>query len=90
MSDIDDQWWRRGPSSERDNDYEPGDSDSFDDDTLPTCPHCGEELADEDVTCCPYCERYLSRDDVFNTRHSWWIIATAMVCLFVILFFLWH
>lgn len=79
---------------ERD-DHEPDDFDSDEadnrsglegvyDDEEPTvpCPYCRREIH-EDAQQCPYCEQYISREDAPPDRKPWWIVAGALVCLYI-------
>ena len=53
--------------------------DEPDDDDTDECPHCGASIYDDSEQC-PRCGRYLSREDA-PRRHPWWVVATALVCL---------
>jgi hypothetical protein len=53
--------------------------DSGDEPTVP-CPYCRREIL-EDSPHCPYCERYISAEDHTASRQPPWIIATALICL---------
>jgi hypothetical protein len=55
-----------------------------DDDEEPTapCPYCRREIH-EDAQQCPYCEQYLSREDAPSARKPWWIVAGALICLYI-------
>ncbi|MFM9057680.1 MAG: hypothetical protein ACKOSQ_00890 [Planctomycetaceae bacterium] len=70
--DEDDEWEDDG------NDADPGD-DSDEEPTVP-CPYCRREIL-EDVPQCPYCEHYISAEDHIAPKKPVWIIATALVCL---------
>ena len=68
--------------------YDPDTDDSeleggYDDEepTIP-CPYCRREIH-EDAQQCPYCEQYLSREDAPPARKPWWIVAGAIVCLYI-------
>lgn len=53
--------------------------DSGDESTLP-CPSCRREIL-EDSPRCPYCGRYLTEEDHAGPGKPVWVIATALVCL---------
>lgn len=55
------------------------DEDSTDEPTVP-CPYCRRDIL-EDTPRCPYCERYISEEDHAAPRKPLWVIATAMICL---------
>jgi hypothetical protein len=57
---------------------------SGDDDDLVPCPYCRREIL-EDSPRCPYCERYISEEDRERRGKPLWLIATALVCLAAIL-----
>jgi hypothetical protein len=66
-----------------DEDWDNDDGDIGDDpDDEPTvpCPYCRREII-EDSPRCPYCERYISEEDHAGPRKPLWIIATALICL---------
>ena len=75
--DEDDDEWEDGG-----NNADPGDNS----DEAPTvpCPYCRREIL-EDVSQCPSCDRFLSAEDHAAPRKPLWIIATAMVCLAAVL-----
>lgn len=60
---------------------DPGDGaeEGEDEPTVP-CPSCRREIL-EDSPRCPYCERYLSAEDHAGAGRPAWIIATALICL---------
>jgi DNA-directed RNA polymerase subunit RPC12/RpoP len=64
------------------------DSDEFDggddDEDEPTieCPYCGREIH-EDAQRCPHCEQYISRENAPPQRKPWWVVAGAMICLYI-------
>ncbi|MBM4058505.1 MAG: hypothetical protein FJ275_09765 [Planctomycetes bacterium] len=68
--DADDEW--------EDEDEDSGDG-SDDEPTVP-CPYCTREIF-EDVPRCPYCEQYISDEDRVDRRKPMWVIATALICL---------
>lgn len=75
---------------DNDDDWDDG-IDSQDDDlsdelTIP-CPSCRREIF-EDSPRCPYCERYLSEEDRTWPSQPAWIVATALVCLAAILWWM--
>jgi hypothetical protein len=53
--------------------------DSGDEPTVP-CPYCRREIL-EDSPRCPSCDRYISAEDHAALRQPPWIIATALICL---------
>jgi hypothetical protein len=55
---------------------------SDDEQTIP-CPYCRREIQ-EDSPRCPYCEQYISSEDAPSARKPWWIIAGAIVCLYLV------
>ena len=70
-----------------DDDWEEDDSswdeEGDDDDCTMPCPYCRRPIH-EDSQRCPYCERYISDEDAPVPRKPWWIIAGAIICLFVV------
>ncbi|RLS32009.1 MAG: hypothetical protein DWH79_08960 [Planctomycetota bacterium] len=60
-----------------------GDSaaDSGDEPTVP-CPWCREEIF-EDAVQCPACGKYLSDEDAPPPRKPWWVVAVAVLLLYV-------
>ena len=56
--------------------------DQEDDEDEPTvlCPYCRTEIL-EDSPFCPHCERYISEEDHAALRKPLWVIATALICL---------
>ena len=70
--DEDDEW------EDEDTDADTG-ADSDEEPTVP-CPYCRREIL-EDSPRCPYCERFISAEDHAGPRKPLWIIATALVCL---------
>lgn len=70
-----------------DDDVDSGDdSDDGDEPTIP-CPSCRREIF-EDSPRCPYCERYLSQEDSAVPRKPLWVIATAVVCLVAVIWWI--
>jgi hypothetical protein len=70
--------------SHYDSDDEPEDDyDDEDDEPTVPCPWCRREIL-EDSPRCPYCEKYISAEDAPPTPKPWWIIITAVVCLYLI------
>jgi hypothetical protein len=53
--------------------------DSDEEPTIP-CPYCRHEIL-EDSPYCPSCDRYLSAEDHAASPKPIWIVATALVCL---------
>ncbi len=78
--DEDDDEWEDGG-----NDADPGD-DSDEEPTVP-CPYCRHEIL-EDLPHCPSCNRALSAEDHAAPRKPLWIIATALVCLAAVLWWI--
>ena len=54
--------------------------DSDDGEPTVPCPYCRHEIL-EDSPYCPSCDRYLSADDHAASRKPVWIMATALICL---------
>jgi hypothetical protein len=72
--DDDDDDWEAGEG-------ENGDGwDDSDDEPTVACPSCGREIL-EDSPRCPFCERYVSEEDHPAPRRPGWVIATALICL---------
>lgn len=61
-----------------------GDDQYSDDEATIPCPYCRLEIL-EDSPRCPYCERYISAEDHAAPQKPLWIIATALVCLAIAL-----
>jgi hypothetical protein len=57
------------------------DFDDEDDGTMP-CPYCRRPIHEE-AERCPHCERYLSDEDAPTARKPWWVIAGAVICMYV-------
>lgn len=53
--------------------------DSDEEPTVP-CPYCRRDIL-EDSPRCPYCERYISEEDHTGRTKPLWVIATALICL---------
>ena len=64
-----------------------GGDDSDEEPTVP-CPYCRREML-EDSPRCPHCERYISAEDSPTPRKPLWVIATALICLAIVLWWLW-
>ena len=60
------------------------DYDSDDSDVTIDCPYCGEAMYD-DAEQCPHCGQYLSAEDQPRESKPWWIVATAIVLLVIML-----
>lgn len=62
-----------------------------DDDTGETipCPYCRKDVY-EGAEQCPHCRQYLSSEDAPVSQKPWWIVAGAIVCLFVTYFWVMH
>ncbi len=80
--DHDDDWegddWEGDDGEEGESSWDEGDDDY----TMP-CPYCKRPIH-EDAQRCPYCEQYLSDEDAPAPRKPWWIIAGAVICLYVV------
>ena len=72
---------------EDDDEWDDGGDDSDDEPTVP-CPYCRREML-EDSPRCPHCERYISAEDSAAPRKPLWVIATALICLAIVLWWLW-
>lgn len=73
----DDDAWQ---DSEFDEDEEAS-HDDLNDDTNP-CPHCGREVY-EDAPQCPHCGHYIIKE-LHSRRKPWWIVVGVVVCLYVV------
>ena len=64
-----------------DDDETYGDDPEHDEDepTVP-CPYCRREIL-EDSPSCPHCDRYISEEDHASLGKPLWVIATALICL---------
>lgn len=60
-------------------DYGDALEDDEDEPTVP-CPYCRREIL-EDSPYCPHCERYISDEDHAALGKPLWVIATALICL---------
>jgi hypothetical protein len=70
-------------ADDEDEDWDDEEADCGDDsDEEPTvpCPYCRRDIL-EDSPRCPYCERYISEEDHASPRNPLWVIATALICL---------
>ncbi|HWA96861.1 MAG TPA: hypothetical protein VG713_00140 [Pirellulales bacterium] len=73
----DDEW-----DEDFDDDFDDDSSDWSDDEAATiACPCCRADIH-EDAQRCPECWQYLSAEDS-RERKPWWIIAGAIVCLYV-------
>jgi predicted nucleic acid-binding Zn ribbon protein len=54
-----------------------------DDESTAPCPACGAEIYD-DAERCPECGHYQSREDQRRSATPVWIIATAVLCLVIV------
>ena len=61
--------------------------DDSDDEPTVSCPYCKAEIL-EDSPRCPSCERYISAEDHAGPRKPRWVIATALICLGVAVWWL--
>jgi uncharacterized paraquat-inducible protein A len=57
-----------------------------DEDDTDECPYCRKSIYD-DAEQCPHCGHYLSREDA-PSRKPWWIVALAVVCLLIALYWI--
>lgn len=73
-ADEDDDHW-----DDDEADYGDDPEDDEDEPTVP-CPSCRREIL-EDSPYCPYCERYISQEDHAGPAKPLWVIATALICL---------
>jgi uncharacterized paraquat-inducible protein A len=80
--DAEDEWDEDFDPADEDADQ---DSDDGEESTVP-CPCCRRQIH-EDTERCPYCEHYVSEEDAQPSRKPWWIIVTALVCLYMV--YLW-
>lgn len=62
--------------------------DEDDDEPTAPCPYCGREIH-EDAQRCPYCDQYISAEDAPAGRKPWWIIVGVILCLLMVLGWLW-
>lgn len=53
--------------------------ESDDEPTIP-CPYCRRDIL-EDSPYCPSCDRYISAEDHAPEQKPLWVIATALICL---------
>ena len=60
-------------------DYGDAPDDEEEEPTVP-CPYCRREII-EDSPYCPHCERYISDEDHAIPGQPLWVIATALICL---------
>ncbi|MFM7035994.1 MAG: hypothetical protein ACKOYJ_12575 [Planctomycetia bacterium] len=61
--------------------------DDSDDEPIVPCPFCKQEIL-EDSPRCPYCERYISEEDHVGPKKPIWVIATALACLGIALWWI--
>jgi len=64
------------------------DCDDLDDESTMPCPYCRREIH-EDAQRCPYCEQYISVEDAPAGPKPWWIILGVILCLLLVLGWLW-
>ena len=62
--------------------------DSDDDESTIRCPYCKREIH-EDAQRCPYCDQYISAEDAPTGAKPWWIVLGAILCLLLVLGWLW-
>jgi predicted nucleic acid-binding Zn ribbon protein len=70
-------------------DWDDDGPDGEEEDTTAPCPHCGAWVYDDAVRC-PECGKYLSREDAPRRRKPWWVIIGVVVCLYVMLRWIWE
>jgi hypothetical protein len=87
--DDDDDAWGDDPDDGWDDDLddEVGSSDDSGDEPTVPCPYCGRQIL-EDSPRCPHCERYISAEDSPPPRKPLWVVATALICLGIVLWWL--
>lgn len=64
------------------------DDDADEDEPTVPCPYCGREIH-EDAQRCPYCEQYISAEDAPAGPKPWWIVLGVILCLLMVLGWLW-
>ena len=69
--DLDDDWGDEGDL---------GDETDGDDEPTVSCPACRREIL-EDTPRCPWCGRYVSATDHTGRKRPLWVLATALACL---------
>lgn len=52
------------------------------------CPYCQAEIH-EDSQRCPFCENYLSREDAPSERKPVWLVVGVVICLILVLLWIW-
>lgn len=62
-------------------------NDDDDDETTAACPHCGAEVY-QDIERCPECGRYVI--DAPTWRKPVWLILAAVVCVIIVLDWVFH
>lgn len=67
-------------ADDEDADWDDDEADDGDEEPTVPCPYCRREIL-EDSPRCPYCERYISEEDHASPRKPLWVIATALICL---------
>lgn len=75
-----------GADDDWDDETDSHDDDLSDEPTIP-CPYCRREMF-EDSPRCPHCDRYLSEEDRTWPSQPAWIVATTLVCLTAILWWM--
>jgi hypothetical protein len=74
---------RRAFEDDDDEEDEDWDEDGDDDEPTIACPYCQRQIH-EDSQRCPYCEKYLSDEESPASQKPWWIIAGALLSLYVV------
>lgn len=78
LEDDDDEHWDDDDDHWEDDEFDEGD-DSENEPTV-LCPYCRKEMF-EDSPQCPSCGQYISAEDQPGPRKPLWVIATALLCL---------
>jgi len=64
------------------------DFDESEDEYYPRCRACGEELFDDETVRCPACGRYQSQESDPAPRQPGWVIFTAIILVFLSLYWI--
>lgn len=79
--EAEDEWDDDEPTSD-DSDDDYGYNGDEESETIP-CPQCRRQIH-EDAQRCPYCEHYLTEEDAVATSKPWWVVAGALVSLYIV------
>jgi hypothetical protein len=71
-----------------DEDWEGDDFGGGDDDETIPCPHCKKHIY-EGAEQCPHCGMYVSEEDVPREAKPAWIIIGGVVCLVMVILWVW-